>query len=199
MRYLFTAYNSLLKKYPLTTNCISTGILMGLGDILAQYLFPINQQSTIINLNFDYTRTLRAIIFGSCIFGPVGHTWYKFLGTKIHWKCWNRKNNIDLFNFKLKSTLFRVIIDQIIFVPFICYPLYYSSMTLLEFKKPILKNLKIKFEEKWWITVKTNWMIWPFVQFGNFYLLPPHLRLLMINFVSIGWNTFLSYILNKSK
>lgn len=165
---------------------------MGLGDILAQYLFPTNQQSSSI-ITFNYKRTLRAIIFGSCIFGPVAHTWYKFLGTKIHWK-WEKKGNS-----KLKSTLFRLIIDQIIFVPFICYPLYYSSMTLLEGKKPILKNMKIKFEEKWWITVKTNWMIWPFIQFGNFYLLPPHLRLLMINFISIGWNTFLSYILNRSK
>lgn len=191
MRHLFTAYNSLLKKYPITTNCISTGILMGLGDILAQYLFPTNQSNK--SSTFDYQRTFRAFIFGSCIFGPIGHTWYKFLGTKIQWKSNNRSYT------KLKTTLFRVLIDQTIFVPFICYPIYYGSMTLFEGKQPIWQNLKLKFEEKWWDTVRTNWMVWPFVQFANFYLLPPHLRLLMINFVSIGWNTFLSYILHRTK
>ncbi|RCK67766.1 Protein SYM1 [Candida viswanathii] len=194
MKNLFTAYNSLLKRHPLVTNCITTGVLMGSGDILAQSLFPTPTPTPTTPQELGLGRTLRAVIFGSCVFGPVGHKWYHFLGTSIHWPFTSSSRN------KLKTTLLRVLIDQTIFVPFLCYPLYYSSMTVLEGKRPIWGNMKRKFEEKWWGTVRTNWMVWPVVQFVNFHVLPAHLRLLLINFVSVGWNTFLSYTLHtKSK
>lgn len=34
--------------------------------------------------------------------------------------------------------------------------------------------------------VSKNWMVWPFVQFVNFKLVPLEHRLLFVNFVSLG-------------
>jgi len=50
----------------------------------------------------------------------------------------------------------------------------------------------------YWQALATNWMIWPFVQLANFKLVPLQYRLLFVNVVSIGWNSYLSF-LNSSK
>lgn len=47
-------------------------------------------------------------------------------------------------------------------------------------------DIKKKLAEKWEQTLYTNWKLWPFVQLGNFTLVPLHLRLMVVNVVSIG-------------
>lgn len=39
-----------------------------------------------------------------------------------------------------------------------------------------------------------NLMLWPFVQFANFKYVPMEFRVLVVNFVSLGWNCYLSYL-----
>ncbi|KAI5953647.1 SYM1 [Candida jiufengensis] len=183
MRFLFQKYHQLLLKRPLLVNVCSTGILLGSGDVLAQWLFPMHP-----NQPFDYLRTLRAVIYGSIIFAPIGHEWYKILNTKIKW---HGKNERTI------STLLRVGVDQLFFSPIIGIPLYYTAMTILENKRPFIENIQEKFHTSYWVTLKGNWLVWPFFQFLNFYLLPVHYRLLAVNVVSIAWNTYLSYINNN--
>ena len=47
---------------------ITTGLLVGGGDALAQFLFPNNDNNNLEQQPFDYLRNLRAIIYGSLIF-----------------------------------------------------------------------------------------------------------------------------------
>ncbi len=35
--------------------------------------------------------------------------------------------------------------------------------------------------------------IWPLAQMANFAFIPSHLQPIFVNFINIGWNTFLSY------
>ena len=60
-----------------------------------------------------------------------------------------------------------VMVDQLVFAPFIGIPLYYSSMTILENRQPFLDNIIDKFNTSWWITLKSNWLvaIIPILQF----------------------------------
>ncbi|KAK6464054.1 hypothetical protein DFJ63DRAFT_311351 [Scheffersomyces coipomensis] len=204
---------------------ITTGFLFGSGDMLAQTLF----KSPISNVDgssesFDYSRFLRAVVYGSIIFAPIGDKWYKLLNKiKFPTKALTKGKeglNKELPQFKehvlpikqkpsVKDTLLRVSFDQLIFAPFIGIPLYYSMMTIFENLESTFTNTSIttddsilnviihKMNENWWNTLRSNWLIWPIFQLFNFYLIPVQYRLLVVNSLSIGWNCYLSYVLNR--
>lgn len=67
-------------------------------------------------------------------------------------------------------------------------------MAVLEGSSPRAK-LKKSYAE----ALKTNYMIWPFVQLVNFKLVPLEHRLLFVNTISIGWNCYLSYLNSDSE
>lgn len=154
---------------------VQTGLLFGTGDYLAQSLFETEK--------FDYLRSFRAIAYGGIIFAPIGHRWYGLL-TKI-----------KPSQSKLVNTFARVGVDQLVFAPLIGIPLYYTIMTILEMKP--LSSIEPKLSLNWWPTLKNNWLVWPIFQLFNFYLVPLQYRLLVVNLLSIGWNTYLSFELNK--
>ena len=66
---------------------------------------------------------------------------------------------------------------------------FLSSMATMEGGSP-----KQKLETTWWPALKANWMVWPAVQFVNFSFLPLQYRLFFANIVSIGWNSYLSWV-----
>jgi len=189
----FNQFNQLLLRRPFLTNMVTTGFLFGSGDYLAQTLFtkPENHEE----YHYDYPRTIRAVIFGSIVFAPIGDKWYKLLGRiKAPTFGGGKINPNSTFN-KMKDTVARVGVDQLIFAPFIGIPLYYSVMTLFEFKP--IETISYKLQKNWWNTLVSNWTVWPIFQWFNFYLTPVHYRLLAVNVFSIGWNCYLSYLLNN--
>ncbi|WLF78140.1 Protein required for ethanol metabolism [Lodderomyces elongisporus] len=172
---------------------ISTGFLLGAGDCLAQNLFP-----QLPNQPYDYIRTLRAVFYGGVIFAPIGDKWYKILNTRIAWRGNGALGRSGKLSEKTLSTLLRVAVDQLFFAPIIGIPLYYSTMTVLENKQPYWDNIMDKFYTSYWPTLRSNWLVWPVFQWFNFYLIPVHFRLLAVNLISIGWNTYLSYVMHNT-
>lgn len=175
---MFKRYQNLLARRPILTNMVQTGFLFGTGDCLAQKLFPHKDDG-----QYDYERTLRAIVYGGIIFAPVGHQWYVLL------------SKFNPSRSKMVNTICKVGLDQLGFAPIIGIPMYYSVMTILE-QKPI-ESIETKLRQNWWPTLRNNWLIWPGFQLFNFYVIPLQYRLLVVNILSIGWNTYLSYELNK--
>jgi protein Mpv17 len=45
--------------------------------------------------------------------------------------------------------------------------------------------------------IKSNLMVWPWVQIANFSVVPLEHRVLVVNVVALGWNCYLSYLNNK--
>lgn len=183
MSSFYGRYNQLLKQRPILTNVLTTGFLFGTGDYLAQQISISSQNGR----KYDYSRTLRAVIYGGIIFAPLADKWYKILATV----------KLPVPNSKLADTVLRVGLDQGVFAPFIGIPLYYSVMTLMEGGDH--KTVQRKLESNWWNTLYTNWLVWPAVQGVNFGLVPVQLRLLVVNVVSIGWNCYLLMALNDAK
>lgn len=108
------------------------------------------------------------------IFGPAATQWYKLL-TKIN------------VGGKVPTIAARVLADQSIFAT--CnVAVFLSSMAYLEGADP-KERLRSKYVE----VLKTNWMVWPGVQALNFAFVPLHHRVLVVNFVSLGWNCYLSW------
>lgn len=180
----YSKYNHLLKTRPLATNVVSTGFLFGAGDYLAQQIGLSKLESV---KDYNYFRTLRAVIYGSIVFAPLGDKWYKLLP-----RVKMPKYGHSVF----ANTVARVAIDQGIFAPFIGIPLYYSAMTAMEGGDG--EAMKKKIKDNWWSTLTTNWMVWPAIQALNFGFVPVQLRLLVVNVVSIGWNCYLLMVMNDS-
>lgn len=82
----------------------------------------------------------------------------------------------------------RVACDQLIFAPTFI-GIFLSSMAVMEGTSP-----KDKLERNYVSAMKSNYTVWPFVQLVNFKLVPLQHRLLFVNFVSIGWNSYLSWL-----
>lgn len=186
MASVYQRYSQLLTKRPLITNIITTGFLFGSGDYLAQTLYSSSDK-------YDYKRTARAVFYGSIIFAPIGDKWYKFLH-KLNFPF--PKAKIPPRAIKVLNTLTKVGVDQLVFAPFIGIPLYYSVMSILEINNNPLQVAREKLHAHWFHTLKTNWIVWPTFQLFNFALIPVQFRLLAVNVFSIGWNCYLSSILN---
>lgn len=187
---------------------MTTAVLFATGDITAQQLVEKRGIQ-----KHDLTRTGRMALYGGCkkpapclflsllliitffltyhthfadlsslgVFGPAATTWLGFLARRVNFKG------------PRITTLARVACDQTLFAP-IAIGAFLSSMAVMEGNSPTER-----LETTWWPALKANWMVWPFVQFINFTFLPLQYRLLFANVISIGWNSYLSWVNGQSK
>jgi protein Mpv17 len=87
-----------------------------------------------------------------------------------------------------KTIAARVLADQVVFST-AHMAVFLSSMAIMEGTDP-----KEKLQKSYISGLKANYMVWPLVQAINFKFVPLDLRVLVVNFVSLGWNCFLSYL-----
>ncbi|KAI5809833.1 hypothetical protein DFH27DRAFT_161831 [Peziza echinospora] len=158
------------------TQSATTGVLFATGDVLAQQ--GVEKRGL---ENHDFSRTARMGFYGGLIFGPMVVQWYRFLDRAI--KIPGRAN---------AELLARVAIDQVVFTPANML-LFFSAMAVLEGESP-MEKLRTSFKE----TILVNWMVWPGVQLVNFKIVPLQHRLLVVNMISLGWNSYLSVANNKN-
>lgn len=178
-RRLLKYYKKFLTRYPLTTQSIQSGILMGTGDIIAQ-TFVEKQDISQINL----TRTAPYATAGLVV-GPTVATWYKFLDYKF-----------GTGKAGIKIVLKKMVMDQSCFAP--CF--LAALVSGLHFAKGYSTiEVKEHLQDKYSDILLTNYKVWPFVQLVNFYFLPLEYRVLFVQCVAVVWNTYLSWKINQSK
>ncbi|KAF2627631.1 hypothetical protein BU25DRAFT_410776 [Macroventuria anomochaeta] len=167
----FRWYQAKLKTAPLATQAITTAILFGTGDCMAQQLVEKRGLD-----KHDPLRTLRMAGYGGIIFGPAATTWYGILTKHV---------NLSSKNGTIAA---RVACDQFIFAP-VNMGLFLSSMAYLEGS-----SVSDRLSQAYVPGLTKNFMIWPWVQFVNFKYVPADLRVLVVNVISLGWNCYLSYL-----
>ncbi|KAJ5734027.1 hypothetical protein N7493_002813 [Penicillium malachiteum] len=169
-------YQAKLAKRPILTASLSSGILFGSGDVLAQQAVDRKGLE-----KHDFARTGRMALYGGAVFGPVATGWYRILQRHVVMKS------------TITTAAARVAADQIVFAP-TQLTVFLSAMSIMEGTDPIEK-LRHSFVPSY----KANLLVWPFVQAVNFTFVPLELRVLVVNLVSLGWNCFLSLLNSGDK
>ena len=162
-----------LDEKPILTTTLSTAGLFTAGDIFAQNL--VEKRYT--HARWDVTRTLRVGAVGLLFMGPSYAVWYRGLDKLI-------------VGSGVKRVLGKVALDQGIMAWVFCAWFVTANSVLSGHT----------FHEAWgdWVThrrdiMEANYKLWPAAQLFNFTFVPFAHRVLFVNLVSIGWNTFLAW------
>lgn len=196
---IFGRYNRLLKAHPYKTNMVGCGVFFGLGDLLAQRLYPHHVDDDLdkpTELHAD--RTVRAMIYGTFFFAPLSVKWHTktlpFLTSPFLLAA--RRAAMLARAVGVHDNLFRLALDALIVPGLVWIPLYNTVMSTLALHADPLAVAREKLRNNWWKVLKANWAVWTPLQLFNLFCMPVHLRVVVANFWLIGWNCFLSFVHN---
>ena len=167
---ILDVYRSLVKRRPTLTPICTAGIVTTTGDIIAQKLENGSE-------SHNLRRTLVMSTFGFCYFGPLVTAWLRIL----------KRLNMNV--------IYTVLCDQVCFAPFAVASFVYLH-PLLSGKD--VEEAKSIFKSSYFSVLSRGWLLWCPAQIFNFAFIPFEFRMLYMQFVSLIWNTFLSYRANNS-
>ncbi|KAJ6601635.1 hypothetical protein B0H10DRAFT_361420 [Mycena sp. CBHHK59/15] len=169
MASMFRAFNAMLLRRPMLTQCATAAVLFGAGDVIAQQAVERKGKE------HDFARTARLTFYGGAMFGPALTKWYQLLN-RIHFKNPTR------------GIIYRVWLDQCVLTPGAVI-VFFGSMALLEGKP---HEAVPRIGAGYIPTLLRNWAVFVPAQIINFAFVPPHLRFVVVSVVGLFWNTYLS-------
>ncbi|RKP31327.1 hypothetical protein METBISCDRAFT_14359 [Metschnikowia bicuspidata] len=199
MPRVFRKYNELLKTHPYKINMIGSSLFFGAGDLVAQYLFPNHIDDDVDQpTEFHAARTVRAIIYGGFFFGPVSVKWHaKTLAfIRSPFVSSLRRAHMSPHRLSIHDNLFRLAVDSLFMPSLVWIPMYNTVMSVLALHHDPLAVAADKLRNNWWNVLKSGWTMWMPLQLFNLFFVPVHLRIVIANMWSIGWNCYLSYVHN---
>jgi protein Mpv17 len=175
-------YDKWLTKAPLLTKGITSAVIYGLGDRIAQKMeqqkHPQQQEEhQVTNWNKSLQRTARMMFWGGFALAPLTHHWLNFLDRSV-------KGTGKLLIAK------KIALDQLIYTPPL-FTAFYLTTQFLEGDKDrraIMDGTMARLPQ----TLVVNWMVWPVIQVATFGFVPLPYRLLFINCMGLGWSIFMS-------
>lgn len=145
---------------------LTSGILYSIGDITTQ---------TLSGSEFDLNRVFRFALTGSLLHGPYFLYGFRILDSKFPAS-------------SLISSVKKALLGQIfLFPPFVTLLLTFTA--LLEGGSPS------EYLQEKWIKINTGGLlVWPAANIINFRYIPSQYRILYVNMIGLGWNTYLSAV-----
>ncbi|AWP07076.1 putative peroxisomal membrane protein 2 isoform 3 [Scophthalmus maximus] len=151
-QYLF-----LLKKYPVLTKSVTSGILSALGNLLSQILEARKKAKTGAPVSeLETAGAARYAIYGLFITGPVSHFFYQLMETWLP--------ATDPY-----CIVKRLLLDRLFFAPGFLL-IFYFVMNILEAKGR--EDFEKKMRGSYWTALKMNWKVWTPFQFININFVP---------------------------
>ncbi|XP_037536356.1 peroxisomal membrane protein 2 [Nematolebias whitei] len=176
---LLQQYLVLLKKYPILTKSVTSGILSALGNLLSQYLEARKKSKSGAQVNdIDVAGATRYAIYGLIITGPVSHYFYQLM------EVWMPTTDP-------LCVIKRLLLDRLFFAPGFLL-LFYSVMNILEAKG--WEDFENKLRKSYWTALKMNWKVWTPFQFININFVPVQFRVLFANVIALFWYAYLTSV-----
>ncbi|XP_074494136.1 peroxisomal membrane protein 2 isoform X1 [Sebastes fasciatus] len=176
---LLHQYLFLLKKYPILTKSVTSGILSALGNLLSQILEARKKAKNGVQVNeIDTAGAARYAVYGLFITGPLSHYFYQLM------EVWMPSTD-PLCIVK------RLLLDRLIFAPGFLL-IFYFVMTVLEAKG--WRDFEKKMRGSYWTALKMNWKVWTPFQFININFVPVQFRVLFANMIALFWYAYLSTV-----
>nr|XP_040052635.1 peroxisomal membrane protein 2 [Gasterosteus aculeatus aculeatus] len=176
---LLQQYLVLLKKYPILTKSVTSGILTALGNLLSQILEARKKADNgALVSQIDPAGAVRYAIYGLVITGPVSHFFYQLMEVWV-------PSTDPLCIVK------RLLLDRLVFAPGFLL-IFYFVMNLLEAKG--WKDFEKKMRGSYCTALKMNWKVWTPFQFININFVPVQFRVLFANVVALFWYAYLASV-----
>uniref|UniRef100_A0A1A9WG75 Mpv17-like protein 2 n=1 Tax=Glossina brevipalpis TaxID=37001 RepID=A0A1A9WG75_9MUSC len=173
--YLHIFWKNVFGKYLLLTNIAGSGILMVVGDVMAQEIEF--RKGVPKSKRYDLERMGRMFIAGA-LMGPLHHYVYNWM-----------EKVMPVPN--LRNTIRKILIDQIFMSP-ACLLIFFYSACLLEGKTITDTNAELK--EKFLFIYLIDWLLWPGAQYINFRYVDIKYRVTYVNVCTAVYDVFISYI-----
>ncbi|XP_053502997.1 protein Mpv17 isoform X2 [Ictalurus furcatus] len=154
----------------------SPGSLMGVGDIISQQLVERRGLT-----KHSVSRTTKMMSMGFFFVGPVVGGWYRVLDRLV-------------IGVTKSTALKKMLMDQVCFAP--CFLGAFLGIYGTLNGLTVDENLA-KLKRDYMDALITNYYLWPAVQIANFYFIPLHHRLAVVQIVAVAWNSYLSWKANK--
>lgn len=173
-----TKYDSLLKTRPIRTKSITSGIMFGVSDVLAQSL-QTAATHTHNNVPLDWSRIQTSVLVGFIYYGPSAHYWYNLM--------------FQLFpESTTVSTLIKTALGQVLFGPvFMCV---FFGATLLQQGNLTFQNYWSKLS----VDLPKAWIaglgFWPMMSYIAYTFIPKDWIPLFSNVCTLLFNVFLSLV-----
>ncbi|XP_062190995.1 peroxisomal membrane protein PMP22-like isoform X3 [Phragmites australis] len=159
------AYMRQLQAHPLRTKAITSGVLAGCSDAVAQKISGVTK--------LQLRRLLLIALYGFAYAGPFGHFLHKLM---------------DRF-FKGKkgkeTTAKKVLLEQLTASP------WNNMMFMMYYGRPF-GQVKSKVKKDYASVQLTAWKFWPIVSWVNYEHMPLQLRVLFHSLVASCWAVFLN-------
>lgn len=170
-------YDDFLRKYPITTKSITSGVIAGSSDAACQIFVEKNKR-------YDFMRSLRFGFLGLALVGPVCHHWYGYLAHTIPSQT-------------VSGIAKRVALDQFVVAP-LFLSFFCSSLWMLENRQ--FGSFSVYYthlRQTMPGLVAANWGLWiPSMAF-NFRFVPVQYQVLASNVIALVWNVYLSFKATK--
>jgi protein Mpv17 len=191
LRGAFEAYQRSLKARPVLTNMVTSAIVMGSGDRIAQH---IEQKSPAELRSFrSWIRTSILASYSMCVGSPFFTVFWRFLDRRIV----GSGRFVPAFS---KALCTAVIASPLMNGGFYAWATTAEHYMLTEpveggksFEE-LRRKLEVQFREKYLLTLARSAQVWIPINTLNFMLVPPHLRIVVSQFWATAWSSYLSWL-----
>ena len=160
---MVAAYESRLAERPLLTQSITSLILYGIGDALAQGItaWKIYRLHFSVPIYFDFARNLRALLYGGVFYPYPARMHYLFL-EHIVVKRWETPSQYVPF--------VKMFIEQFVYWSYLSNAYYHGVLGALQGLS--LLGIIYRIKETLWETLTAQWSFWIPAQLVNFRYVP---------------------------
>ncbi|CAM9358957.1 unnamed protein product [Discosporangium mesarthrocarpum] len=199
-RGLVAAYMGALERRPILTKCVTSGVICGIGDVMAQALTIGSRKQAAGVAAFlglmDLRRLVIYALMGAVYLAPIVHYWFEWIDM-----IGPRGGKKPTLKARVSKAGKMVAVDQLIGAPlvnagFIFMFTFFTLLTAGGFAASPFSEGLAKVSSSIWPTLQGCWKLWPVANMFSFLVIPPHLRVLFMNIVGLGWNIFLSSAVN---